>query len=78
MKNLLIVGARGWGREVYAAAMKTQAYMDGKYRIKGFLDSQTDAFDNIKGNYPPILCAPEDYNIQENEIGRASCRERVF
>ena len=68
MKHLLIVGARGWGREVYDAAIKTKAYLDGEYSIKGFLDSKSDAFEGLRGNYPPIICSPEDYEIQENDI----------
>ena len=68
MKHLLIVGARGWGREVYAAAIKTSAYLDGEYAIKGFLDSKSDAFEGLRGDYPPIICSPEDYEIQEDDI----------
>lgn len=68
MKQLLIVGARGWGREVYAAAIKTRAYLDGEYTIKGFLDSKLDAFEGLRGDYPPIICSPEDYEIQEDDI----------
>lgn len=68
MKHLLIVGARGWGREVYAAAIKTRAYIDGEFTVKGFLDSKLDAFEGLRGEYPPIICSPEDYKIQENDI----------
>lgn len=68
MKHLLIIGARGWGREVYAAAIGTQAYRDGEFDVKGFLDSKADAFDGLKGNYPPIICAPEDYKIQQDDV----------
>ena len=68
MKHLIIVGARGWGREVYAAAIGTQAYRDGEFDVKGFLDSKADAFEGLKGNYPPIICAPEDYEIQPDDV----------
>ena len=68
MKHLLIVGARGWGREVYAAAIKTQAYLDGEYTVKGFLDSKQDALAGLRGDYPPIICAPEDYEVQPDDI----------
>ena len=67
MKHLIIVGARGWGREVYAAAMGTKAYRDGEFDVKGFLDSKADAFEGLKGEYPPIICAPEDYEIQPDD-----------
>ena len=68
MKNLLIVGARGWGREVYASAIKTKAYLNGEYQIKGFLDSKSDAFDGLNGNYPPIICSPEEYVVQKDDV----------
>ena len=68
MKHLIIVGARGWGREVYAAAKGTKAYQSGEYDIKGFLDSKTDALDGLKGEYPPILGAPETYEIQPDDV----------
>ena len=68
MKHLLIIGARGWGREVYAGAIGTKAYRDGEYDVKGFLDSKADAFEGLKGNYPPIICAPEDYEIQPDDV----------
>lgn len=68
MKQLIIIGARGWGREVFAAAQGTQAYRTGEFAIKGFLDSKADAFSGLKGDYPPILCAPEDYIIQPDDI----------
>lgn len=68
MKHLIIVGARGWGREVYAATIKTEAYRDGEFDIKGFLDSKFDAFEGLKGDFPPIICSPEDYKIQEDDV----------
>ena len=68
MKHLIIVGARGWGREVYAAAIRTSAYRNGEYDVKGFLDSKIDALDGFNGDYPPIIGAPDDYQIQEDDV----------
>ena len=68
MNQLIIIGSRGWGREVFAAAKGTRAYRSGEFVIKGFLDSKTDALDGLKGTYPPILCAPEDYTIQPDDV----------
>ena len=68
MKNLIIIGARGWGREVYAAVLGTKAYKDGEFTVKGFLDSKSDALEGLKGDYPPILGAPETYEIQEDDV----------
>ncbi|SOE76585.1 sugar O-acyltransferase, sialic acid O-acetyltransferase NeuD family [Fibrobacter sp. UWT3] len=68
MKHLLIVGARGWGREVYAAVCRTKPYIDGEFDVKGFLDSKSDAFEGLKGVYPPIISSPEDYVIQPDDV----------
>lgn len=68
MKHLIIVGARGWGREVYASAICTESYKNGEYDIKGFLDSKSDVLDGLKGDYPPILSSPEDYQVQEDDV----------
>lgn len=68
LKQLLIIGARGWGREVYNAISKTKEVKSGDLIIKGFLDSKSDAFDGLRGCYPPIICAPEDYEIQPDDV----------
>lgn len=67
MKNLLIIGARGFGREVYDLAKNTQAFKDGEYQIKGFLDDKSDALDGYEG-YPPILSGVEEYHIMESDV----------
>jgi sugar O-acyltransferase (sialic acid O-acetyltransferase NeuD family) len=68
MKHLLIVGARGWGREVFAAIARCKSYVEGEFDVKGFLDSKSDAFEGLKGNYPPIISSPEDYVIQPDDV----------
>lgn len=68
MKHLLIVGARGWGREVYAAFCRTEDYLNGSIDVKGFLDSKSDALDGLKGVYPPIICSPDDYLVQPDDV----------
>ncbi|MFT5884032.1 MAG: sugar O-acyltransferase (sialic acid O-acetyltransferase NeuD family) [Arcticibacterium sp.] len=67
MKNLVIIGARGFGREVFDLAKNTQAFKDGEYQIKGFLDDQSDALEGYQ-NYPSILGNVEDYQIQQNDV----------
>ena len=67
MKNLVIIGARGFGREVYDLAKNTQAFLDGEYQIKGFLDDKKDALDPYQG-YPEILDSVEDYQIQTDDV----------
>lgn len=68
MKQLLIVGARGWGREVFQAILETEEVRNGGLIIKGFLDSKKDALVGLRGSFPPIICSPEEYEIQSNDI----------
>lgn len=66
MKQLIIIGARGYGREVFHFAKESIGY--GKdFLIKGFLDDKTDALSTFTG-YPPILGSVEDYTIQEDDV----------
>ena len=66
MKDLYIIGARGFGREVFALAMdcKNAGY---NYTIKGFLDDKADALDGYEG-YPPIIGSVEDFTPSENDV----------
>lgn len=66
MKNLIIVGARGFGREVYDLATHCSGF-NLEYVIKGFLDDKADALDGFE-NYPPIISSVEDYKIEENDV----------
>lgn len=67
MKHLIIIGARGAGREIYETAINTKAYDDKEYDIKGFLDDKADALDATPG-YPPIIGAVETYQLQEDDV----------
>lgn len=67
MKHLIIIGARGWGRECYWAAQNTANYKS-TYDIKGFLDSDPHVLDDLIGNFPPILGTVEDYEIQDDDV----------
>lgn len=64
--NLIIIGARGWGREVLWAARQKE--IDGEFTIKGFLDDDSHALDGLVGDFPPILSSVEDYEVQPNDI----------
>lgn len=66
MKNLIIIGARGFGREVYDLALDCLT-AGSDFTIKGFLDDKKDALDGLTG-YPPIISSVEDYEIQENDV----------
>lgn len=66
MKNLIILGARGFGREVSDLAKYSIGY-GTKFTIKGFLDDNKEALNGFIG-YPEILESVENYIIQENDI----------
>ncbi|MDQ8013471.1 MAG: sialic acid O-acetyltransferase [Flavobacterium nitrogenifigens] len=66
MKNLIIVGARGFGREVYDLATQCAGF-NIEYVVKGFLDDKSDALEGFS-NYPQILSSVEDYKIEENDV----------
>ena len=66
MKNILIVGARGFGRECYDG-LKMYPQYNREFVVKGFLDDKTDALTGFWG-YAPILSSVEEYQIQEDDI----------
>ncbi|MEI8287833.1 MAG: NeuD/PglB/VioB family sugar acetyltransferase [Verrucomicrobiota bacterium] len=66
MKELLIIGARGFGREIYFFAQQCRGY-GTDFMIKGFLDDKADALAALPG-YAPILSSVENYVIQENDV----------
>ena len=66
LKHLVIIGARGAGRETYLTATKSIGY-HVDYDIKGFLDGKSDALSGLL-NYPPILSSVEDYQVQQNDV----------
>jgi sugar O-acyltransferase (sialic acid O-acetyltransferase NeuD family) len=66
MKKLIIIGARGFGREVYNIALGSRGF-NVEFEIKGFLDDKTDALDGYNG-YPPILDSVEAYFPCEDDI----------
>lgn len=66
MKQLLIIGARGWGREVYDIA-KACIDAGADFTVKGFLDDKADALDGYK-DYPPIIGPVETYEIEKDDV----------
>lgn len=66
MKHLIIVGARGWGREVSWIATECIGY-GTEFDIKGFLDDKADALDGL-GDYPPILGPVETYEPKKDDV----------
>lgn len=66
MKHLLIIGARGWGRETYSLAQKCIGY-GTDFDIKGFLDDNTTALDGFSG-YPTIIDSVEEYEPEQDDV----------
>lgn len=67
MKQLVILGAGGMGREVYHLATECNEY-NKVYTIKGFLDDNEHALDGFEYPYPPIIGTIYDYQIQPDDV----------
>ena len=79
MENLLIVGAGGFGRELYGIARECNGFGD-RFCIKGFLDDNPSALDGFNG-YPPVIGSPQSYVPQPEDsfitaIGSIAARRR--
>lgn len=66
MKHLIIIGARGAGRQTFLTATRSLGY-GYDFDVKGFLDGKMDALDGFNG-YPPILSSVEDYQPQKDDV----------
>ena len=66
MKHLVIVGAGGFGREMYGAALEAVGF-GTEFDIKGFLDEKADALKGFTG-YPPVIGAPSSYAVQSDDV----------
>jgi hypothetical protein len=66
MKQLLIIGARGFGREFFYWAKECHGYGTA-FGIKGFLDDKADALDRLPG-YGPIISSVEGYEVQPGDV----------
>lgn len=66
MKNLIIIGAGGYGREAFTLAKNSIGYGQ-EFLVKGFLDSNLKALGDMH-NYPPVLDTIENYQILNNDI----------
>ena len=66
MKYLIIIGARGFGREICNIASSCNGY-GTDFVLKGFLDDKKDALDGL-GEYPPIIGSVEHYQFSLDEV----------
>jgi sugar O-acyltransferase (sialic acid O-acetyltransferase NeuD family) len=65
MKNLVIIGAGGFAREVYDLAKYCYGH-DQNFNIKGFLNDGTSNIQTM--GYPPILATVAKYDIEKNDV----------
>lgn len=66
MKNLLIIGASGFGRDIYDMAKESIGY-GTEFCIKGFLDFNVDALKDYPF-YPQVISSEDDYYIQPDDV----------
>ncbi len=66
MRHLLIIGARGCGREVYSLFTECQRHLEDVECV-GFLDDKIDALKGFEG-YPPVISSVEDYQPNINDV----------
>lgn len=79
MKNLVIIGAGGFAREIYDLA-NVCFQGDAGFKVKGFL---SDGPSNIEAmRYPPVLSTVAGYDVQPGDvffcaIGKVSDRKKT-
>ena len=66
MKNLIIIGAGGFGREVYNLSLVCKGH-NTLYKVKGFLDDNPAALDKFQG-YPPVIGSIGEYRIKPDDV----------
>ncbi len=76
MKNLIIIGARGFGRE-YCQGLRLREGYGKTFAIKGFLDDKADALEGFEG-YPPILSSVEDYVPEPGDVFTCALGSPVY
>lgn len=66
MKDLIIIGAGGMGRQVYQFAKMCKGY-GSEFIIKGFLDDNPNVMVGFE-EFPPLLGSVDNYEIQPDDI----------
>ena len=67
MKDLIIVGAGGFGREALYLAREIQEKSKTDWQVKGFIDDNLNALDGKDCDYP-ILGTISDWPVKQNEV----------
>lgn len=66
MKDLIIIGAGGFGRELFFLAKESYGY-EKEFKILGFIDDNIYALNNYNG-YPNILGKISDFEFTPNNV----------
>lgn len=66
MKNLIIIGAGGMGREIFNLAVLCKGY-NTEFKIKGFLDDSKDALRGFDG-YPDVIDTISGYIPETDDV----------
>ena len=66
MKHLVIIGAGGYGREMYGASLGAVGF-GTEFDVKGYLDAKADVLDGFAG-YPPVIGSPETYKPEPDDV----------
>lgn len=66
MKNLIIIGAGGMGREIFGQAMLCKGF-NSEYVIKGFIDDDKNALRGFAG-YPNVIDTISNYIPEVDDV----------
>ena len=66
MRHLVIIGAGGYGREMFGAALESVGFGTA-FDVRGYLDARSDALAGFKG-YPPVIGSPETYEPEADDV----------
>ena len=66
MKHLIIVGAGGFGREMFGVAREALGF-GTEFDIKGYLDDRADALSGF-ADYPPVLGPLAAYDPEPDDV----------
>jgi sugar O-acyltransferase (sialic acid O-acetyltransferase NeuD family) len=65
MKNLIIIGAGGFAREIFDLANSCYGH-EPDFKIKGFLSDDPSTIQNL--GYPPVLNKVDEYQIKKGDV----------
>jgi sugar O-acyltransferase (sialic acid O-acetyltransferase NeuD family) len=74
MKNLIIIGANGFARDIYSLALSSIGF-NSEFIVGGFIDDNMDylnkeyqKINSSFSDYPSIISTIKDYIVRENDV----------